>query len=795
MIRDARGLITRLLIASPLTALLLAGSPSLIAGGVAQQGSASPSSVRPVLDQYCVTCHNQRLKTAGLALDTVELNDVREEAEVWEKVVRKLRTKAMPPVGRPRPDDATADAVASWLETQLDRAAAARPNPGRVPAVHRLSRREYGNAIRDLLAIEHFPKQMDINLLLPADNVSSGFDTLADLLFVSPTVLDSYLTAARKISRLAVGDPAFPLMINTHFLHPGLRQDEQLIDFPVGTRGGIAISTYLPLDGEYVLELSAGNFVAPEVLEISVDGVHAHRFTAEDEHPLEVVLPMRAGPRRIVATFVQSSFALGESVVRMPQRNRGLQPAITDVVLRGPTSAVGPGRTPSRDRIFVCRPSGVVEEAPCAEEILSTLARRAYRRPVNDADLQRLLPLYQMGRAAGGFEMGIQRALERILVSPQFLFRLEPDPPGLAPGTVYPISDLELASRLSFFIWSSIPDDELLDVAGRGVLKDPAIMERQVRRMLEDPRSQELVTNFAEQWLYLRDLESKRPDQGVFPDFDEGLRDAMQRETKLFLDSVLRGDQSVLDLVGANYTFVNERLAKHYGIENVYGSHFRRVTFDAGSGRGGLLGQGSILTLTSHAYRTSPVLRGKWILDNLLSAPPPPPPPNVPALRERTTDGQALSMREAMVQHRANPVCASCHQLMDPLGFALENFDALGRWRTRAESGEALDVSGVSPDGTKFEGVAGLSQFLVSQPKQFVYGMTDKLAKYALGREMEYYDAPAVRKIVREVAAEDYKFSSLVLGIVRSLPFRMNKTAAVQTPAPSSASAASASGF
>ena len=735
-----------------------------------------------------------QLRTAGLALDSLDVTKVGEDAEFWEKVVRKLRTGAMPPAGRPRPDDATADAFASWLETELDRAAAATPNPGRQLAVRRLTRTEYQNAIRDLLALEDLPQEMDLSVLLPPDSSASGFDNVADVLFVSPTLLEGYLTVARKISRLAVGDPMMPLLVNTYTLPLELPQDAWFDELPFGTRGGTAIRSHFPLDGEYVVELELGGRVRePHQIEVSVDGARMHLFTvdateapgtalgpqyaAADER-LHVRLPVMAGPRVVGVTFLEKNSAPGQELRRPFSRGRGQLPSIASVTISGPFAASGAGDTPSRRRIFVCSPSNVTEETPCATQILSTLARRAHRRAATDADLEMLLPFYYAGHSEGGFEAGIQRALERLLVSPEFLFRIEREPANIAPDAVYRITDLELASRLSFFLWSSIPDEELLDLATEGGLQDPVVLDQQVRRMLADRRSETLVSNFAAQWLYLRDLEVKRSDDRLFPNFDEGLQQAMRRETELFIDHILREDRSVLDLLRADFTFVNERLAKHYGMPHVYGSHFRRIALDDNSPRRGLLGQGSILTLTSRATRTSPVLRGKWILENILSSPPPPPPPNVPALQDTSAEGKVLSMRERMVQHRANPVCASCHARMDPLGFALENFDAVGRWRTRSESGAPLDVSAALPNGAKFEGIAGLREVLLSSYSEaIVTTVAEKLLTYALGRNLEFYDAPAVRAITRAAGPSDYRFSSLVLGIVQSTPFRMRRSA------------------
>ena len=767
-------------------------------------GGADAASVAATLDRYCVTCHNQRvvdgrgaapsmlvsqLRAAGLALDALDAGHVAGDADAWERVVRKLQARTMPPAGRPRPDDETYGGVVGWLEAELDRAAAAAPNPGRRPALHRLTRTEYRNAVRDLLALDDLPKEFDVSTLLPADNVTSGFDNLAELLFVSPATLERYLAAARRISRLAVGDTGMPPIVDRHQLDRDLVQDGHLDGLPLGTRGGTVIRSYLPADGEYVLTVEFAQAAREEhEVEVSVDGERAGLFTIggrplvrgasgvfafEAEPPVDVRMPLGAGPREIAVAFVRKTGARHESLVRASRRGQRREPAISTVTLSGPYGVDGAGDTPSRRRIFTCRPGGTAPAAGrCAREILATLARRAYRRPVTAADLDLLLPFYEEGRAAGGFDRGIQRALERLLVSPEFLFRVERDPADAVPGAPYRVGGLELASRLSFFLWSSIPDDELLDRAVDGTLADPAVLEAQVRRMLADGRSRALVDNFAAQWLYLRDVEAKEPDPGFFPGFDENLRQAFQRETELFIDSVLREDRDVTELLTADHTFVDERLAKHYGIPHVYGSHFRRVPL-AGTARRGLLGQGGVLTLTSYATRTSPVLRGKWILENLLASPPPPPPPDIPALAETTGEGAALSMRAAMERHRANPACASCHAQMDPLGFALENFDAVGRWRARGESNEPIDASGVLPDGTSFEGPDGMRQALLRDPRRFVATVAEKLLTYALGRNVESYDLPAVRAVVRGAEQDGYRFSSIVLGIVRSTPFQM----------------------
>ena len=792
--------------------------PILLAA-LAAPAHAQQQTPAPVLTRYCVPCHNATAKVAGLVINPADLNNVAANPELWEKVVRKLRSSAMPPANAPRPDQATYASVATFLETELDRAAAAKPNPGKLPLLHRLSRTEYQNAVRDLLALDAVPQEMDFSTLLPPDNISSGFDNIADLLFISPTTMERYLDAARKISRIAVGDPGMPPMVNIHRLSPEQWQDARVDELPFGTRGGIAVRSTFPVDGEYNIKLEvAGAGREVHELEITVDGERLHLTTVggaargralaaaaapgtaspDDAAPaLEFRIPVKAGVRLVGITFVEANQARDEETLKPRMRARGTKPALVSAVISGPYNVTGPGDSPSRRRIFVCQPerakgapAGRGKGAPaergegapatdkdlgCAKQILSTLVRRAYRRPGTDAEVERLLPFYTAGATEGGFDRGIQKALERLLVSPQFLFRIERDPMNAASGTVYRVSDLELASRLSFFLWSSIPDDELLDVAAGGKLKQPAVLERQVRRMLADPRSESMITNFAAQWLFLRDIESKQPDEILFPEWDETLRDAFHRETELFLNSVLRENRSVLELLTANYTFLNERLATHYGIPNVQGSYFRRVTLPEGSLRGGLLGQGSILTVTSYAARTSPVVRGKWVLENLLAAPPPPPPPNVPALKTESEEpGKTLTMREAMVKHRANPVCASCHAQMDPIGFAMENFDAVGKWRD-SDAGTPIDTSSVLANGTKIDGLAGLKQALLAKPEQFVSAVTEKLSMYALGRNLQYYDVPAVRAIVRAAARDNYRFSSIVMGIVKSAPFQLRQ--------------------
>ena len=789
---------------------MLVGVGSLQAAGLQDLLPSHNPSYRAVLDQYCVTCHNQTARTAELLLDQADVENIDQEPEVWEKVVKKLRSGAMPPAGMPRPDQATYNSLALYLERALDSAAAAHPNPGR-PVLHRLNRVEYTHAVRDLLALD-----IDGNTLLPADDSRYGFDNIGEVLTVSPLLMERYLAAAGKISRLAVGDPdVLPVFETYNVPKYYVQEDRMNEDLPLGSRGGIAVRHHFPLDGEYIIQVrlakNSRDYIRgigePHHLDVLLDGVRVKRFTIGGEkhgrsagifssaamgdpkqevyertadEVLEVRFPASAGPRMVGVAFLkETSVPEGPRLPRMTQydllQHKGGAPWVGTISIGGPYNPTGMTETPSRRKIFVCRPDTVEQEEPCAREILSTLARRAYRRPLTDQDLQTLLDFYTVGVKKGGFEEGIRRALARILVGPEFLFRMEFDPENVAPDTPYPISDLELASRLSFFLWSSIPDDQLLDLAERGQLKDPVVLEREVRRLLGDVRSKALVINFGGQWLQLRQLRSVSPDPDTFPYFDDNLREAFGQETELFLESLIREDRSILDLLNADHTFVNERLARHYGIPNIYGSHFRRVVLTE-EHRRGLLGKGSILTVTSYANRTSPVLRGKWVLDHILGTPPAPPPPNIPDLVERDQDGKAFSMREALEQHRANPVCATCHSQMDPLGFALENFDGTGSWRT-IDADAPIDASGILPDGTRFQGPVELQRVLIeSKSEEFVNTVTEKLLTYALGRGVESYDAPAIRSIIREAAPDDYRWSSLILGIVKSTPFQMRRS-------------------
>ena len=760
--------------------------------------SSGPVAAARAINQYCVACHNKNLRTAGVALDAFSIERAGENPEVWEKVVRKLRSRMMPPPGQPRPDEITYNAVLAHLETSLDLASSSSPNPGRTATFRRLSRSEYQNAVRDLLDLD-----VDVMPLLPKDDASYGFDNVG-LTDLSPTLLERYLTAAQKVSRLAVGTPGSASSVHVVTLPVDLTQEGQAEDLPFGTRGGTSVRYTFPLDGQYEVRVrlmrnrneNVEGLSEPHDMEITLDGVPLQVFTivpnrnpsggyyADEavDRDLRVRLPVKGGPHAIGVTFIRKTSALQETE-RQPydarfnmDRHPRLQPAVYSVSIGGPYDAAGAGDTPSRRRIFTCKPATPSGEERCATTILSTLARRAYRRAVTADDVRIPLEFYREARAAEGFEAGIEMALRAILTSTEFLFRIERDPANVRPNQNYLISDVELASRLSFFLWSSIPDDELLDLAAQNKLRDPALLEQQVRRMMADVRSKQFVTNFAGQWLYLRNLAAATPDARLFPDFDDNVRQAMRQETELFFESIVKEDRSVMDLLGANFTYLNERLARHYGIPNVYGSHFRKVVLGEDSRRGGLLGHGSILTVTSYGNRTSPVLRGKWILENILGTPPPPPPGNVPPLSEGDPVGKAMSMRERMAQHRSNPACSGCHQLMDPIGLAVENFDAVGRWRNRSEGDAAIDNGGSLPGGVTFQGTEGLRKALMDQPELFTNTVTEKLLTYALGRGIDYYDAPAVRGITRNARNEDYRFSSLILGVVKSTPFQMRRS-------------------
>jgi hypothetical protein len=767
------------------------------------------AAINRLVTQHCTSCHDGDVKKADLDLDALSSEDVEAHPQAWEKVVRKLAARQMPPLGKPRPDERTYESVVAALEAELDRAAAMRPDPGRTPTLRRLNRTEYQNAVRDLLALN-----VDATTLLPADEANHGFDT-APLGDLTPTLLDRYLTAAQKISRLAVGKAPTSPGSDTFRTRADLTQEGHIEGLPLGTRGGLLIPYIAPQDGEYDIQVwltrdrdeHVEGLREAHELEVLLDRTRMVTFTVKppkrgeghdkvDAH-LKARFSVTAGPHDLGVTFLRNPPDVLETK-RQPyeahwnlHRHPRPSPAIYQVTITGPFNAKSLGTTPSRRRIFSCEPTpltlpsppsdggegrvrGPADEEACAKKILADLVRRAYRRPVTKADIEKVMKFYRQGRKEGDFDAGIEMALSAILVNPQFLFRVEQEPKDLAPKTAYRVGDIDIASRLSFFLWSSIPDDELLDLAARGELHKPDVFEKQVRRMLADERSRNLATNFAGQWLHLRNLESITPDLRLFPDFDDNLRKAFRQETELFVESVFRENRSVLDLLQADYTFLNERLAKHYGVSHVYGSRFRRVALGADHQRGGLLRQGSILTVTSYATRTSPVLRGKWILENMLGTPPPPPPANVPSLKE-TTVAASLPIRERLAEHRSNASCASCHRLIDPVGFPLEQFDAVGRWRTLDE-GRSIDATGGLPDGSDFEGVTGLEKALLQRPELFVRTLTEKLFIFALGRAPEESDAPAIRKIVRAARANNYRFSSLIVGLTTSVPFQMRRS-------------------
>jgi len=786
---------------------------------------------RATLARYCFECHDDAERTADLSLESLDVADVGAAAATWEHVVRKLETGMMPPHdGGPRPQPAERAALSAWLVGELDRSAAESPDPGRTAPFHRLNRNEYRNAVRDLVGVD-----VDVASLLPGDDASYGFDNIGGVLKLSPTLLERYLSAADKISRLAVGT-ASPFVTIDSFRVPDDRsQERRLPGMPFGTRGGIRIDYTFPQDAEYEFsaalarDLNEGMpvYTEPQVLEISIDRERVATFTLDAANALPLRpedaddfggrmnrrvareeqqarnradeswamrVPVAAGQREVAVAFLDkaASVPTGKREPFLRPFPRGLNipegrygSYLRYVEIGGPFEPSGPGQTASRERIFVCRPEteqpNVAPDAEqCARTVLTGLVRHAYRRPVAEADVAPFVDFYRAGHAeAGSFDAGIQVALKAVLVSPEFLFRVAQDPPGAEPGSVYRIADVELASRLSFFLWSSIPDDELLRAAEREALHKPAELERQVRRMIADPRADAFVANFAGQWLYLRNLDAVIPVQSVFPNFDDTLREGLRRETELFFANVLREDLSVLELLSADYTFVNERVARHYGLPNVKGNHFRRVQLPPESPRRGVLGHGSLLAVTSYADRTSPVVRGHWILENLLGAEPPPPPANVPPLEAtNVTDGQGtmLSLRERLEAHRANPSCASCHAAMDSVGFALEGFDATGRSRTIDELGQPIDASGTLPDGSRFQGLEEFRSALLSS-EQFRLVLAEKLMVYALGRGLEPYDMPAVRAIVRNAAAEEHRFSQFILGVVSSTPFQMRRAA------------------
>jgi mono/diheme cytochrome c family protein len=759
--------------------------------------AANPSASTRALDQYCVSCHSQRLKTGGLSLEGLDGARAGSNPELWEKVVRKLQARSMPPQGVRRPDEATYHAVQAALEAALDAEASAHPNPG-APILHRLNRAEYANAVRDLLDLD-----VDVTSLLPPDDSAYGFDNISDVLGVSPALQEKYVSAAMKIAAVAVGNPDLPPGSDTFRIRQDLSQDQHIDGLPLGTIGGAAVRYTFPLDADYVFQAKlyrtnldiVRGLEYPHDVEVAIDGKRVYLATIGGREDLEALfdkptdtgdavdarlrvrVPVTAGPHEVTVAFVEDS-PVAEPVRLQPFLRSSIdnfdwagRPHIQTFTITGPFNASGPGDTPSRRRIFACRPKSAAAEAACADKILSTLVRRAYRAPVEPLDMQRVMKLYREGRRGGTFETGIEAALQRILAAPKFTFRVERDQPNTVAGRPYRISDVELASRLSFFLWSSIPDDELLKVAEAGKLKDPAVLEAQVRRMLADRRARALVDNFAGQWLQLRNVRNVQPNSDLFPDFDDNLRLAFKTETELFFESIVKENRSVVDLMTADYTFVNERLAKHYGIPDIHGSRFRRVTL-TDERRFGLLGKGSVLAVTSHAERTSPVVRGKWILDNILGAPVPPPPPDVPQLKEKAEGEKPRTMREQMAEHRTNPVCATCHKVMDPIGLSMENFDVVGAWRADDE-GNPIDATGELSDGTKVDGVVTLRKALMAHPEVFVRAITEKLTIYALGRGLDARDMPAVRAIIQGAADGGYRFSSIVLGIVRSTPFTM----------------------
>ncbi len=823
--------------AAPQTAAPQAAAPhSAVAaagGGAAAPGVAVPDAaaeVRALLDRYCVACHNTRLLTADLALDTLNVERVADAAATWEHVARRLRAGEMPPAGRQRPNAAEAHAVVAWLEAELDRVAAATLDPGR-PALHRLNRAEYANVIRDLLGLE-----IDVNALLPADDEHHGFDNIADVLSVSPTLIERYLAAAQRISRLAVGDASRPPLGSSYPVHGATDQNGAVSDdLPFGSRGGAAVHHNFPVDGEYIIRVGlrkqeygyVRGLGQPHRMDVRVDGARVGSFTIgrewepgqlppmgyagkfdqvygshsfpeweayalQADKGLEVRTAVTGGRHLVGASFDRRS-ALPEGLLPLPvdrstyshaqDEMQDGNPAVTGIEIIGPYNPGGFHALPSRERLFTCQPAAHPAGAEaCVRSLLSTLARRAYRRPANEADVETLLAFYRDARAEeGSVDAGMRAAVERVLVDPEFLFRIETDPPNAAPGTPYRISDLELASRLSFFLWSSIPDDELLDLAAAGRLGEPDVLDGQIRRMLADERSHALVENFAGQWLQLRKLRNAVPDSATYTAFDENLRDAMWRETELFLAHELREDRPVVNALRADYTFVNERLARHYGIPDVYGVHFRRVDYPD-ERRGGLLGHASLLTITSYANRTSPVVRGVWLLENFLGTPPAPPPPDVPSLPDADGGEVPLSVRERLEQHRSNAICASCHNKIDPLGFALEEFDAIGRWRatsgagTPFDTGVPIDASGTLVDGTEVHGLAGLRDVILSREDQFLETVTEKLLTYALGRTLEPYDMPVVRRISRHAATEELTWSDLVAAVAKSTPFLMRRS-------------------
>lgn len=760
----------------------------------------TPAARQALAARYCAGCHNDRLKTGGMTLSALDFAHVERNPDLAENIIRKVRAGMMPPAGLPRPDAAQMKSFAASLENSIDAAAALHPNPGR-PALHRLNRVEYANSIHDLLDLT-----IDPAALLPTDDMSHGFDNMADVLTVTPTLMDSYIRAAGKISREAVGDPNADPTMTTYRIPRVISQMRHVDGTPFGTRGGISIVHNFPADGEYTFKmlfyasldgpLFGRNQGKGQQIEISVNGERVALLDIDPQMKSTDDLrtpPIRikAGPQRVAAAFIQKFDGPLEDDVMpielsLADLNNAAFPGVTslphlsDLSIVGPFNVTGVSDTPSRKRIFVCHPSGNEDALPCAKKIIARLARQAYRRPVNDNDIEELLAFYQQGLNKGGFDLGITTALQAIVSSPEFVFRFERTPPGVAPGANYRISDLELASRLSYSLWSTAPDDTLLTIASQGRLKEPSELEKQVRRMLADPKAEALSTNFAAEWLHLQNLNGVQPDAFLFPNFDKNLALSMKRETELLFESIMREDRSPIDLLTANYTYVDELLAKHYGIPNVLGSRFRRVTL-TDENRMGLLGQGSILTMTSISNRTSPVARGKYVMEVLLGTPPPAPPPNVPPLKEASADSKPMSVREKMEEHRKQEPCASCHKMMDPIGFSLEPFDAVGVWRTK-DSGFPVDASGQMFDGAKLNGPASLRQAILNHSDSYLGTFTESLLAYGMGRVLETSDMPTVRAIVRNAARNGNRFSAYVMGVVKSPQFEMRKAEAVSSP-------------
>jgi mono/diheme cytochrome c family protein len=773
---------------APLSAVRLAAQVT------AAPAPSDAATQRAVVNKYCVGCHNAKLKTANLLLDQLDMTHLGDHAEIGEKVVRKLRAGMMPPTGMPQPDPATREALITWMEKELDHSAVTYLPP---PGLHRLNRTEYTNAIRDVLALE-----VDASKFLPPDDSTRGFDNIAGALTLSPALMEAYLSAAGKISRLAIGDISAPTQA-VFEVPADTAQNYHIEGLPFGTRGGILIKYQFPADGEYTFKVKGvtGYFqavlggVKGEQLEVTVDGERVKLFDWDKDISNTTGngkstprIPVKAGLHTVGVTFLATNDVPGSELNRPFQRTMNtpgsipgylFYPHVGQVWIEGPYDAAGAHDTAARRKIFVCHPATPKEEDSCARTIMSTLVKHAYRRPATSADLATLTEFYRSGRSDHGtFDDGIEAALQRVLTDPEFVYREEAEPSGLAAGKTYRIGDLALASRLSFFLWSSVPDDELIDLAAQGKLKDPVVLEKQVRRMLADPKSDAFTGNFTGQWLSVRSLKTSEPVVNMFPDFDDNLRAAYQREIELFFGSIAHEDRSIIDLLTANYTFVNERLAKQYGIPNIYGPQFRRVELPAELDmRRGLLGKGALLTLTSNAARTSPVARGKWFLQTFLGVSPPDPPPNVPVIKDRPADStgnaKAPTMRETMEMHHTNPTCASCHKIFEPIGLGMENFDAIGSWRTQ-DGDSPIDPSGVMVDGTKIEGIASLRESLVRRSDQFARVVTEKMLIYALGRGVDYQDMPTVRQIVRESSANQYRFSSIVMGIVKSAPFQTN---------------------